>query len=259
MRRFGTLLGAVILLALVPAPAFAKAATASFSSDARPMLNAYAALVEQHLSSVLTGLAAVASTEEAASGQWDRIEGPLSEVGRRAPAIAAAWFVRPDGSYFTVDQGLTDQNLSDRTYFPGLMAGSDVFGEVVISKSTGKRSAVVAVPVRAEGRVVGAVGASVDLEKLAAAVDEAMALPSDMIFYALDSQGRTTLHRDTAKIFEFPSDLGTKSLRSAVDRMLRSPRGSVTYRFNGAPRTVLFKHADATNWVFVLGKIGRQT
>jgi methyl-accepting chemotaxis protein len=177
MRRFGTLLGAVILLAFVPAPAFGKSATASFSSDARPTLNAYAALVEQHLSSVLTGLAAVASTEEAASGQWDRIAGPLSEVSRRAPAIAAAWFARPDGSYYKVDQGLTDRNLSDRTYFPGLIAGSDVFGEVVISKSTGKRSAVVAVPVRAEGRVVGAVGASVVWRKPDCAVDEAMVFP----------------------------------------------------------------------------------
>ena len=259
MKRLATFVAASMLLLCIAPAASAKSGEAtSFSTEGRVTLNTYSALVEQHISSALTALAAVASTDEAASGQWERIKAPLSEVSRRAPTSAAVWFVRPDGSYYTVEQGLTDQNLSDRAYFPALMSGSDVHGDLVISKSTGNRSAIVAVPIRNEGRVVGGLGASIDLEKLSAAIDAAMELPSDMVFYALDSQGRTTLHRDTARIFEFPSDLGTESLRTAVERMLRSPEGSVVYKFRGAKRTVLFERSDATRWVFVLGKIAHQ-
>ncbi len=253
--RLAVLVAASLVLTTFSSPA--SAADATFSTDARMTLDTYAALVEQHLSSALTGLAAVASTEEAASGQWDRIRGPLTAVSRRIPAAAAVWFVQPDGAYYTVTQGLTGQTLSDRAYFPTLMAGNDVSADLVISKSTGKRSAIVATPIRVDGRVIGGLGASIDLEKLAAAVDAAMGPPSDIVFYALDAQGRTTLHRDTARIFEFPSEVGSTSLRSAVAKMLRSRRGNVTYTYKGSKRTVVFEKSTATGWVFALGKAAR--
>lgn len=225
----------------------------SFSIDARTMLRTYAAAVDENLSAALTGLAAVAATGDAASGQWARLRGPLSTVSGKVTANAAIWFARPSGSYYTVQKGLTGLSLADRAYFPRLMAGHDVFGDLVVSKSTGKRSCIVAVPIRSHGHVIGALGASIDLSKLSQWVNTVMALPATMVFYALNAKGETTLHRQTASIFAFPSDMGSPTLEGAVRTMLRSPRGSVTYVYKGTRRTVVFERSAPTGWIFALG------
>lgn len=227
----------------------------SFTTDATVALRTYTALVEQHLSSVLASLTAVAATDTAASGQWDRIRPALAEVAGSAGTTAAVWYARPDGSYYTVDAGLASANLSDRSYFPGLMAGRPVMADLVVSKSTGKMSAIIAAPIRSAGKVTGGLGASVDLAELSAMVNRVMALPSDTIFYAIDSQARTALHVEGQNIFAYPSQMGSPTLGDAVQKMLRSPHGSVTYTYNGAPRTVVFTKSNLTGWTFALGRI----
>jgi hypothetical protein len=257
LRRLFPLVCAVLLLSIIPSLSSAKVRESGFTTDARVTLNTYTALVEEHLSWILKGLKALASTEGAVSGDWERIRGPLSELGKGIDTNAAVWFVRPDGSYCTVEKGLTGQSLSDRTYFPGLMAGNDVEGELVRSKSTGKRSVIIATPIRRDGQVTGGLGASVDMEKLAKMLDERMQLPSDMVFYSIDPQGRTALHRDTVRMFEFPSEIGSRSLRNALMEMLSRPAGAVTYTFGGAKKTALFRKSEATGWVFALGTGGK--
>ena len=74
--------------------------------------------------------------------------------------------------------------------------------------------------------MTGAVGVSMDAAKLAASIDEAIRFPADVIFYALDKQGQTALHRAGELIFVFPSDVGSSTLSEAVRTMLASPRAS---------------------------------
>lgn len=227
----------------------------TFETDARVALNAYTALVEQHLSSTLTALASVAVTNDAQLGQWSSIQPALAQLASRSETDAAVWFVRTDGSYYTVEQGLVNANLSDRPYFPRLMAGQDVLADLVVSKATGKMSAIVATPIRAGGVVVGGLGASVDLSAVTDIVSRTLRLPSNIVFYALDPEGKTALHSDTMHIFEFPSQEGSPTLTNAVEQMLQNPEGSVSYTYNGE-KTVVFKRSKVTNWVFALGTVG---
>lgn len=242
----------LVLLALLPMAARAFAADPGFLLDAKVGLNAYASLVEQEFAHTQGTLRVLASSDNAMSGNWDRIKGPLAVLAKNAPTGSAVWFVRPDGSYFTVESGLTNQNLKDRGYFPRLMAGKEVSGDLVISKSTGKRSAIIAVPVLAGGRVIGALGVTIALEKVAALVDAKMAFPENVVFYALDSHGETTLHRQTSRLFEFAAQMGSPTLTNAVAEMLAKPGGIVRYQFEGAKRTAIYKRSAATGWVFVL-------
>jgi len=249
-------MGTVLAFALAAPPAAPQPAAPieqGFSLDARVVLNAYQALVEQELAGEILGLKALAATEEARSGRWARIKGPLAAFAEGEPDAAAVVFSRPDGSYFSVEKGLTGETLKDRGYFPGLMAGHDVEGVLVISKSTGKKAVIVATPIWAQGKVIGAFGVSTSVEKLAAQVDRQLGLPKGVVFYALDAQGRTALHRDSALMFEFPSELGSETLSEAVQEMLSKPNGSVTYQFRGARKAVVFQRSEATDWVFALG------
>jgi hypothetical protein len=132
------------------------------------------------------------------------------------------------------------------------MAGREAAGDLVVSKTTGRNVAVVAVPVRANGRVAGALGATFDLEKVARRVDRQLALPPGLTFYALDETGRTALHRETSRISEKPAEAESSSLAAAVQEMLAKPEGVVRYEFQGAQRTAIYRRSRETPWVYAL-------
>ncbi len=234
-------------------PAYPNAPNAP-PAESQLLLNSYQTIVDEHLQGVLTGLKALAATDDAASGNWPRIRGALAEFGKAVPTKAAIWFARQDGSYFTVEQGATGQTLNDRDYFAALMRQQDVVGSLVISKSTGERSIVVATPVVRDGRVIGALGATISAAKLSSRVDDEIGLPGNIISYALDKNGLTALHRDSSLIFEFPSDIGDQSLKSAVQEMLSRPDGVVRYSFRDKARTVRFQKSLLSGWTFALGE-----
>ena len=144
--------------------------------------------------------------------------------------------------------------MRERAYFPSLLAGRDVVGALVISKSTGKRAVIVASPVVADGKVTGAVGVSVDAATLAASMDRAIRFPPDVVFYTLDDRGQTALHRAGELIFVFPSDVGSATLGDAVKTMLSQPEGVVHYHYGGSDKTAVFARSPLTGWTYVLGK-----
>jgi hypothetical protein len=128
-----------------------------------------------------------------------------------------------------------------------------VLGTLVISRSTGKRSVIVAEPVRITDQVIGAVGVSYSVDQLSLEIDQTMQLPGGTAFYALDMNGQTALHRDPALMFEYPSDMGSDTLRSAVARMLSETSGTVEYVFRDTHKTVLFERSSILGWVFAVG------
>ncbi len=250
--RFAHVFPALVLLPLIAAGAATAQARDKLTLDPRTGLNAYAALVEQEFDCARNGLQVLAATENVASGDWDRIKAPLALLAKGMPTSAAVWFARPDGSYFTVEAGLMSESLQDRDYFSGLMAGKEVVGDLVVSKSSGKRSAIIGVPVQKDGQVIGALGVSVAMEKVAAVVDDKIAFPKRIMFYALDGRGQIALHRESTLLFEFAGELGSPSLTEAVKEMLSKPAGTVHYKFEGGKRTAISKKSSTTGWVYAL-------
>ena len=261
MRCTMKTLWAVVLLLALSMPAAAAGNHVSIAkghggvnmTEMRLFLNSFAALGEGHIENVLNGLKLLSVTDEVRSGKWDEMKPVLAEFARGDVKAAAVWFARPDGSYYSVEKGLTGQNLRDREYFPGLMSGKDVTGDLVLSKTTGQRTAIVAVPVRRAGKIIGALGASLSVEQISKMLDEKMALPGNFVFYALDQKGRTSLHKKSALIFAYPSDMGSKSLAETVQEMLAKNEGEVAYDFHGE-RRVVFKRFPLTGWVYAIGQ-----
>lgn len=221
--------------------------------DARIALHGIRALAEWRLRDVASMLSLIVATDAVKSGVWDNMRGLLQELAATSIPANAIWFVMPDGFYYTVDAGYTGLNLSDRSYFPGLMAGQTVLGTLVISRSTNKRSIIIAQPVRVANQVIGGVGVSYSVDQLSLEIDQTMQLPASAVFYALDMNGQTALHRDPNLMFEYPSDMGSDTLKSAVAEMLSQPSGTVEYTFQGMHKTVLFEKSSVLGWVFALG------
>jgi methyl-accepting chemotaxis protein len=230
----------------------ATAAEEHFKLDALLLVEAYRAVVDMHLSGSLTALKAASRTAAARAGNWDAVKGVLAALADGIETEAAVWFAQADGSYDTVAEGPAKQSLSDRDYFPDLLAGRDVMGALVISKSTGHRSIIVATPVMDGAKMVAALGVSVRSRLLSDMVVARTEMPAELVLYALDSTGKAALHRDPEKMFQFPSDIGEPSLDKAVAEILAQDRGQVHYSFQGRSRIAVFARSSLTGWKFVL-------
>jgi hypothetical protein len=215
------------------------------------ILSAFMYYTDLRIKSVQQSLEILASTSEARSGNWDNMKDLLAGY-QAADDGFIVWYVRPDGAYYTVNKGIMDVTLSDRSYFPDLMAGREITGALVVSKATGQRSAVIAVPVKEGDVVVGAIGASVFLDELSKQIDSILALGPDTSYFALSPQGLTTLHREADRHFLDPRELGSESLKHAVQEMLSGTAGEVTYEFDNSTKSAVYRTSPLTQWRFAI-------
>jgi hypothetical protein len=220
----------------------------------KSLLSALTGLVDENLAHVRHTLELLAQCAEVRSGQWDKMQGiiqaaPLSNL----PQVV--WFVLPDGAYYTSEKGLVSQKLNDRPYFPILMAGQRVMGDLVVSKSTGKKSIIVAVPVQRNGKVIGGVGASIFVDDLSQALNSILKIPDDLVFYGLSPSGLTAFHRDPKLDFVDPREQKSETLKKAAEIILAEKSGEVTYEYSGTTRRMFFTTSPLTGWRIVLGRI----
>lgn len=227
-----------------------------FTVDGRMALSALMSLGDGHLQRMADGLSLLATTDAGRSGDWERIRIPLAELGRRnVPAVL--WFALPDGTYWTLEHGREETRLSDRAYFPHVLAGETVIGDLVVSRSTRFNTAIVAVPVRGpDDHVVGVLGSSVELDSLTARLRNEMGgLPADVIFFAIDAEPLGALNSDPSLIFAEPMKLGDEGMRAAFREILAGQEGVVNYDFRGSHRTVFYRKSAVTGWWYGLGTL----
>jgi hypothetical protein len=225
-----------------------------FEVEGRVALAALTTLGDGHLQRIVAHFELLASSADVRSADWERIRDPLAMVRARNVA-ALMWFARPDGSYSSVPGGAATGNLSDRGYWPRLMAGQ-VLGDLVASRATGKSAAIVAVPVRdANGAIVGALGSSVYLDSLSQLIKRELDLQPDQIFFSIDATPIGALQDDPAQIFLDPYALDEPELERAIREMLTREEGVVNYRFRGKRRTVLYRKSPVSGWWYAFGHV----
>ena len=89
----------------------------------------------------------------------------------------------PMAPYYKVAAGLTGINLSDRAYFARVMAGETTFDDLVVSRSTGRKSLVLTAPILADSSIIGALGVTLYLDDFSQLLSDALDLPHDVAFY----------------------------------------------------------------------------
>jgi methyl-accepting chemotaxis protein len=255
-------LATVLVIALAQGASSARSAAVPESPPAAKVpsvsaeiaLSSLIALGDAHLQHLADSLKLVATTDKARSASWNQVRGPLQEAARLNPD-AMLWFALPDGSYWTVQEGRISQKLSGRPYFRRLMAGQTVIGDLVVSKSTGTSVGIVAVPIRGtDGAVVGALGASVALDRLSARLEREMDLDDRTIFYSFDSNLVLGLVWDPSLILSEAHQL-SKEVGAAFEQMRMRRAGVQSYSYRGKHRTVVFRKSDVTGWWYAFGVI----
>lgn len=257
VRKFMSL--PLLLLSAVAASGPLHAAEPSradlvFMVDGKVALASLMALSDGYLTKLADSLQLVAASPEAQSGEWQRIKEPLTRAAQ-VNVAALNWYALPDGSYWSVQEGKAAGNLATRAYFPKALAGHTVLGALVVSKATGKSTAIVAVPiVRPDNSVVGILGSSVYLDQLSKRLEQEMGLDDNMIFYSFDAQPLKGLVWEPDLIFADPTQIpGEEQFARAVREMMTSAEGVKHYTFRNKPRTVLFRRSTVTGWWYAFG------
>lgn len=247
----------VLASALLPGAAHAQESSArgaAFSVDVQLAVQAFEGLVEEHLLGLQHAQRVLAVLPQAASGRWDEVKPMLEALHSDIGTDAATWYMLPDGTYYTTQEGLAAQTLADRAYYPALLAGRAVMGDLVVSKATGHRSIIVATPVMKDGRMVAAIGISVRARLLSAMVERRIALPPDLSFFALTDQQQTVLHRNPDRIFVAPGDVGGPALAASFAEALSRPQGMLTYTLKGQRMQAAHHRSEVTGWHFFLAR-----
>jgi len=208
-----------ILLALAVAPMVGLAEETSVCIPYSVAAASAANLVDAHVGGLLYTMELLASTADLQVGVWTGMRNLLGRF-EQLPISFNAWFLLPDGSYYKVESGLTGKNLSDRAYFPKVMAGETTLGDLVVSKSTGRKSMVLTVPIVRSGAVVGALGATVYLDDLSQLIADALDLPAEVGFYARTADERIALHTDPDLLLEGASTAGVSAVAEAFSETL---------------------------------------
>jgi len=193
----------------------------------------------------------VASTSEARTLDWKVIKPYLKKLSDELPGVY--FFVLPDGNYYSVTKDYTNLNLSNRSYFKPLFEGKTVMAHPLYSRSTGKRSALVAVPIMEKGKVIGALGASVFLNDLHVDMNRHLELPSNYLWYVLDSDGNTMLKDESDFIFINAMEKGSQSLKEGLTDAFTRESGMFKYEMAGK-KTAYYKKLEHLDWWLMIAK-----
>jgi hypothetical protein len=223
-----------------------------WTAGSEATLNAATHYVDSIFVNTLASLELIASTPEAKSGDWNGIKRYLKQVEAGLPGVY--FFFLPDGNYYSVARDFTNLNLRDRAYFKSLFAGNQVKGFPIYSRSSGKKSALMATPIVVDHKVIGALGASVYLDDLHVRLNREFALPPGYSWYVLNSDGLTMLDMDGDYIFMNALTQGSKSLKEAVTEALKSESGAMEYELGGI-RHAQYRKLPSMGWWMVMTKI----
>ena len=218
MKKTALYLG-ICLLIVVAIVAIVEGFGSEEKTNTEMGVSAAVALVEAHVDGLVSTMQVMALTDEVKSVDWDTMSPLLTEFKDNSIPLVA-WFALPDGSYYTVDAGLASGNLSDREYFPKVMEGETVIGDLIVSKSTGRESTVATVPVKDGNNIIGALGVSIYLDELSQSIVTDLGLSDDMVFYAVNADDVIALHSDSEMIMGNVSQPDLSDSESATSSLI---------------------------------------
>lgn len=137
-------------------------------------------------------------------------------------------------------------NRADRDYFKTAVTGKSAYSDVIISRSTLKPIVVYALPIHDGERIIGVIGASINLDFLSDLVWQGQVEPTeaDLYGFIVDSQGRVIAH-PLADYVSASLDLSElKPVKSAIE----GKKGTGSYFFDKKEKLVAYEHMAETNW-----------
>lgn len=199
---------------------------------------------ETNLHHLRITLDVLSKTEEVKSGDWKRMRELMEEVQKQDESTLY-WFSNPDGSYYTVEKGLTDYNLQERKYFEQLQKEESVYGAVITGYTSLKKSVVVARPVYKGETLVGYLGGSKYTDSLVEYLDMMAQDGVLRSFYVITAEGEDIIQYNINE--EVAQDLNALMLETGFGLYPMSENSPLEYQY-------VFGPSPETGWLYAVGK-----
>lgn len=194
-------------------------------------------------------MALLANSQQVVDGKRETVVPVLKAEVRRNKAYETIFVADEKGNYYN-SENITS-NISDRDYFKKVMStGETIVSDPVFSKSTGHLIAVVAAPIKKDGRVTGLVGGSVLMDDLYGRIDSIKTGKSGYV-YMVQGDGLVIAHpnRDLVMKTNFLKESGVHpGLVEATTKMVGGETGIGRYTFEGVDKFVAFAPVPGVNW-----------
>lgn len=199
---------------------------------------------ETNLHHLRITLDVLSKTEEVKSGDWKRMRELMEEVQKQDESTLY-WFSNPDGSYYTVEKGLTDYNLQERKYFEQLQKEESVYGAVITGYTSLKKSVVVARPVYKGETLVGYLGGSKYTDSLVEYLDMMAQDGVLRSFYVITAEGEDIIQYNINE--EVAQVLNALMLETGFGLYPMSENSPLEYQY-------VFGPSPETGWLYAVGK-----
>ena len=216
MKTLG-ITGLLGLLFVVIVTGMIVQAQEDFSLNASFGVRAIRLLAESYITGLIESMHVMTATADLRTGDWEQMKGLLAQF-EASELSYNAWFLKPDGSYYKVETGLQSANLSDRDYYTRVMAGETTLGDLLVSRSTGRKSMVLTAPIYNGPSVIGALGVTLYLDDFSAFLNDQLLLPEGIGFYAYRTEDPVIcIHANPALLLEPLASAGVMFATGGID------------------------------------------
>ncbi len=193
-------------------------------------------------------MAGIALAPVLQTGNLDNIKPFLVQAAKNNGRYETLGYIAPSG--IAIDSKGVSVNLGTREYFQKAMKGEAAVSDPVVSPATGGLVAVVAVPVKLDGKVTGVFFGSVSLDEVSRKTGE-VKIGKTGYAYMLKSDGLTIANPDKTLVMKDNPAKNEKlppALRQNAERMIKGESGTTTYEYNGVQKMVGFAPVKSTGW-----------
>lgn len=135
----------------------------------------------------------------------------------------------------------------DRDYFIEALSGNTYFSDVIISGSTGMPIVVLATPIERSGKIVGVIGASIDLSELSA-LSSAVVTGETGYGFIVEGKGKIIAHPDASLITEMTDVSEVEPVAQAIS----GNTGISEYLFDNEEKLAAYTYMPNTRWGLVV-------
>lgn len=214
-----------------------------------------AKLADSRMDAMVTTLNMIAQKQEIENTNWEVDLNTLKEELGKTDFVDIG-FVLPNGYTYYTDGSVS--LMSDRSYVKDALSGKAGISDVVISRVTRQMEVEVAVPVKKDGNIVGALIGRKEADSLSE-------LTKDIIYgkkgyaFIINGEGTIIAHPDTEMVIkrynaikESEKNPNLKSFANSINVMLQNKSGVLQYESENETLYSGYAPIEGTDWSFVI-------
>ncbi|RCX12745.1 methyl-accepting chemotaxis sensory transducer with Cache sensor [Anaerobacterium chartisolvens] len=197
-------------------------------------------------------LETISLKQDIQSMDWERQRAAL-KADLKNTEFMDMGIVLPDGNAYYPDG--TKSQLGDRDYIKKALNGETNLSDVLISRVTNEPVIMYAVPIKADGKIVGVLIARRSGDALSKVIED-VGYGDSGYAYVINSKGTVMGHRNIDRVVnqfnpieEAKKDDGQKSAAQLFEKMIAEKSGVSTYSFEGNEMYAAYKPIDSTDWI----------